>query len=432
MNNYCFQPMFGFELLYTNNSTVKFYEKIFSELDLSTVVEFPHKSDKPTKLEGRKPISRHNLFRAFIVMKTQRLAYVSQLIDYLENNIAIALLCGFDSGRIPDKDVFYRFLKELPPSEVDGVIASHTEKMLTLKLVDFEYLIEDSTPIFANTKQNNPKSFVKNKFAKAHQPKSDSDCRLGVHTASNDSTNKNYEFFWGYKDHILLDAKYGLPIYHLTLPANVADVKAGESLAAIAAEHIHFNGRVKYLIADKGYDSNPFYEAIKRILGANVTAPLKSNAKTSLFTGDIPTCDAGLTMHRDGHIYRKSGVRFKFCCPYKASKSKSCPCGNPNFDKSAKNKGCIKWMCVKAANLRNSADRNSPAFKARYAKRTAIERYNSRFKFLANEQAYVRNLNSVSTIVSISHICLQLTAIASAKDEKLELIRSLAGMKKAA
>jgi transposase len=304
--------------------------------------------------------------------------------------------------------------------------------MLEYGLVDFENLIEDSTPIFANTKQNNPKSFAKNKFSKTNRPVSDSNCCLGVHTASNNSGNKDYEFFWGYKDHVLLDSKYGLPIFNLTLAANTADVKAGEALAEKAAALINFDDRVKNLIADKAYDSNPFYESIKRILGANVIAPLKSNAKTALFNGDIPVCDAGLTMHKDGHIYRKSGVRFKFCCPFKNSKSKNCPCNHPDFLKSAKNKGCIKWMCVKAANPRNSADRNSPAFKFLYAKRTAIERYNSRFKFLNNERAYVRNLRSVSAIVSISHICLQLTAIVSAKDANLKLVRSLSALKRAA
>lgn len=43
----------------------------------------------------------------------------------------------------------------------------------------------DTTQISANTHQNNPKTFAKNKFAKGNQPKSDKDCGLGVHTASN-------------------------------------------------------------------------------------------------------------------------------------------------------------------------------------------------------------------------------------------------------
>lgn len=53
----------------------------------------------------------------------------------------------------------------------------------------------ESTPIKANTKLNNPKSFSKNRFSKDNQPKSDKDCKLGVYSASNDFSDKSYEFF---------------------------------------------------------------------------------------------------------------------------------------------------------------------------------------------------------------------------------------------
>lgn len=78
-------------------------------------------------------------------------------------------------------------------------------------------------PIVANTSQNNPKSFLTNKFNPDNQPKADADCKLGVHTASNQTNEKKYEFYWGYKNHILVDCISGLPIYELTTTANAAD-----------------------------------------------------------------------------------------------------------------------------------------------------------------------------------------------------------------
>ena len=432
MSNYFFQPMLGFEQLYTNNTTVNFYSKIFAEMNLSGIREFPRKSDKPTKYEGRRPFSRHNIYRAFAVMKTQRFRQVSQLLDFLENNIVVAMLCGFEGGRIPGKDVFYDFLRDTPQSELDSVMIVNTQEMVNLGLVDYENLIVDSMPIFANTKLNNPKSFSKSRFNKNQTPAGDSNCKLGVHTASNDNSNKDFDYFWGYKDHLIIDAKYGLPIFNLTLTANTHDVKAGGELVSQLASLLSLKGKVKNLIGDKAFDSNAFYEAIKEILGAKVIAPLRSNAKSQLFDGSIPSCDSGLVMHKCGHIYRDSGIRFKFTCPFRHSKSKSCPSNHPNFQKSVKNKGCIKYRLIKAANLRNCADRDSPTFKALYFKRSAIERYNSRFKFLENEKASVRNKHSVSAIVSISHVCLQLTAIVSAKENNFDLIRSMAGLKRTA
>jgi hypothetical protein len=45
-----------------------------------------------------------------------------------------------------------------------------------------------------------------------NQPKADTDCKLGVHTASNQTNEKKYEFYWGYKNHVLVDCISGLPI----------------------------------------------------------------------------------------------------------------------------------------------------------------------------------------------------------------------------
>lgn len=90
-------------------------------------------------------------------------------------------------------------------------------------VVDASFIGLDSTPIMANTAQNNPKSFVKSRFSHDNPPKSDPDCNLGVHTASNQHVEKNYEFYWGYKNHILVDCISALPLYELTTTAEAAD-----------------------------------------------------------------------------------------------------------------------------------------------------------------------------------------------------------------
>lgn len=51
-------------------------------------------------------------------------------------------------------------------------------------IIDTSFIGLDSTPIAANTSQNNPKSFTANKFKPDNQPRADADCKLGVHTAS--------------------------------------------------------------------------------------------------------------------------------------------------------------------------------------------------------------------------------------------------------
>ena len=100
-------------------------------------------------------------------------------------------------------------------------MAQQVQKLYELGIVDASFIGLDSTPVVANAKQNNPKSFAKDKFKPENHPKTDPDCALGVHSASNQHNERRYEFYWGYKNHVLVDCISGLPL-ELTTPANVA------------------------------------------------------------------------------------------------------------------------------------------------------------------------------------------------------------------
>lgn len=115
-------------------------------------------------------------------------------------------------------------------------------------------------PIVANTSQNNPKSFLTNKFTPDNQPKADADCKLGVHTASNQTNEKKYEFYWGYKNHILVDCISGLPIYELTTTANAAD--SSVALDILSDTHSFLSIKECTFLADKRYDVKNIYNQL--------------------------------------------------------------------------------------------------------------------------------------------------------------------------
>ena len=77
--------------LFTPQSKVEFYTKIFDTLDLSG---FPDEAN--TKTSAPDGFSRHALFRAFMVMKFEKFSEITQLQEYLFNNQIIAHTCGFD------------------------------------------------------------------------------------------------------------------------------------------------------------------------------------------------------------------------------------------------------------------------------------------------------------------------------------------------
>ena len=156
-------------------------------------------------------------------------------------------------------------------------MAAQVKKLYEMGIVDASFIGLDSTPVMANTKQNNPKSFAKNKFSKENHPKSDPDCALGVHSASNQHNERRYEFYWGYKSHVLVDCISGLPLYELTTPGNVADSSVAAEILAAADQTISLKECA--FLADKGYDAKIIYNTVYAELGTNVA----SRAKRALF-----------------------------------------------------------------------------------------------------------------------------------------------------
>ena len=177
--------------LFTSQPVAKFYDSLFLNLDLSFVPEYPK--------HGRKGFSSHAMICAFIVMKCEGFSMITDLVDYLNNNLLIAHYCGFDiSAPLPSYWTFDRFLKNFD-NEILSIIMKTQVLFLSKEgIVDTSFIGLDSTPVSANTSQNNPKSFLSNKFNPEKQPNADPDCRLGVHTASNQTNEKKYEFYWGY------------------------------------------------------------------------------------------------------------------------------------------------------------------------------------------------------------------------------------------
>ncbi len=213
------QEIFNIVDLFTSQPLIDFYQTLFDCIDLSSIPEFIQSKRGPIGY------SRHALTRAFIVMNCEHFREITLLRDFLYSNLKIAQLCGFDiTKKLPSYSVFQRHIKNIENSDLKEVMKSQVKTLIKLGAINNEIVSVDSTPIKANTKYNNPKCFSKNKFSKDNPPKSDKDCKLGVHTANNEDTDKNYEFYWGYKNLIMCDAKSGLPIYEVTLTGEQADV----------------------------------------------------------------------------------------------------------------------------------------------------------------------------------------------------------------
>ena len=389
--------------LFTSQSAAIFYDKLFTHLDFTL----------PRAATGRRGFPKEAMVCAFIVMNCEGFSQVTDLADYLDNNRLIAHYCGFNIMEpLPSYWTYDRFLKRLNNEDLKEVMAQQVKKLYDLGVVDASFIGLDSTPVAANTKQNNPKSFATDKFKPENHPKSDPDCALGVHSASNQHNERRYEYYWGYKNHVLVDCISGLPLYELTTPANVVDSTVVEEI--LAATNSTLPLQECTFLGDKGYDVKAVYDLVKDIYNGEAVIPLnKRNTKNpdKLPAGRL-LCSAGLAMHKDGKTFDNGRVRQKFCCPLRSSKSGCCPCGHKNWNNGKNRRGCTKYLTL-PSDYRLFIDRESLPFKRTYALRTECERYYSRFKASGQERLWVRNANSAANLNSLAHISALAVALAA-------------------
>jgi IS5 family transposase len=410
---------------FTSAPKAQFYDKLFLNLDLS---EFPEYTAKT----GRNGFSKRALLCAFIVMKCECFSCITDLIDYLNNNLIIAHYCGFNIMKpLPSHRTVDRFILELNNDLLKKLMKSQVLKLSKMGIIDTSFIALDSTPVSANTRQNNPKSFAKNKFSKDNQPRSDKDCGLGVHTASNQHNERNFEYYWGYKNHILVDCITGLPIYELTTSANVSDSTA--ALDILSQTNSFLSVDECTFLADKGYDVKAIYNTVKVLYHDECVIPLNkrnTNDPKKLASGH-PICEAGLAMHKDEKLSDNGRTRQKYCCPLKNSKCASCPCDHKNWNNGKKHRGRTKYVTI-SDDYRLSIDRECISFKKLYALRTEAERYNSRFKQTGQERLWVHSFNAAQNLNSVAHIALLAVALAAIVTKSNSSYRCLKSVKRIA
>lgn len=410
---------------FTSAPKAQFYDKLFLNLDLS---EFPEYTAKT----GRNGFSKRALLCAFIVMKCECFSCITDLIDYLNNNLIIAHYCGFNIMKpLPSHRTVDRFILELNNDLLKKLMKSQVLKLSKMGIIDTSFIALDSTPVSANTRQNNPKSFAKNKFSKDNQPRSDKDCGLGVHTASNQHNERNFEYYWGYKNHILVDCITGLPIYELTTSDNVSDSTA--ALDILSQTNSFLSVDECTFLADKGYDVKAIYNTVKELYHGEYVIPLnKRNTKDpkKLASGH-PICEAGLAMHKNGKLSDNGRTRQKYCCPLKNSKCASCPCDHKNWNNGKKHRGCTKYVTI-SDDYRLSIDRECISFKKLYALKTEAERYNSRFKQTGQERLWGHSFNAAQNLNSVAHIALLAVALAAIVTKSNSSYRCLKSVKRIA
>lgn len=254
----------------------------------------------------------------------------------------------------------------------------------------------------------------------------------------NGSAWEKIHSWFGFKLHLLVDAEYELPVGYEVTKAKIHDLPAGRELFAETAEkHPKLAENCRYLVADRAYDDGSF---IKKLWDGYEIKPVV-DIRNLWRSNDDPT---RLVSGSENVVYDYRGTVQCYCM--ETGEVRRMPYGGYEYDR-----GTLKYRCpakhygIKCRYYRRCRHRNSIRIKldedrrvftplARssqswdkiYAKRSAVERVNSRigeqYRF---EKHYIRGLKKMKTRMGIAMIVMLSMALGHIREGRMDRIRSL-------
>jgi transposase len=380
--------------------------------------------------EGRRPISKPAILKSFIYRNLKAFTTLYSLAMDLIDNQGISTICGLPQTHNIQTLVerLSSFLKNTPNHLLQEIRKNIILELIALGEIKGISLAIDSSCVYVQVKENNLNSSVKDRFDKFKFPKGDPDARLSVHVEFPKPFKKEIKFFWGYRNHVIWDAKSELPVTEITKPANVSEQSL--FIPLFAQTQIDFNFSIEEVLADAGYDAEYLLNFVVNDLKAKpfIAKNLRWSAHSDVkVTNTGLTCAAGFPMIYWGKFKDRGKIRLKYVCPITHSKSYAkkyivCPWNHPKF---IKGKGCFAYRRGDA-DIRNTINYGSAAFKTTYHQRSSAERGFSRLLTFCMQTPSVRGLNAIANCCTIAHITvllIALTAVKSGNKDKIRFIR---------
>ncbi|MBU4212321.1 MAG: transposase [Verrucomicrobia bacterium] len=385
---------------------------------------------QPAARTGRRPVNRHNMLKACVYQRLTRKRFLRDLHTHLMENPPIAAALGFNPYQPPPSlERFSAFVCDCPHQSLQQICIDLTRALIQLGVINAKHVGFDSCPIASSVRENNLKTSLRRcRYDKSTPPKGDPDARLGVRIHYPNPGKTQVEYFWGYRNHTLVDLESELPLWEITEPNSVAET----TLAVPLLESVRttFDLKFESVSGDAEYDVEAILKHIVHTLQAKPFIPYNPRNKqdTTGFRrdGQKVFCPASLCMHRRGRMTVKGITYIQFSCPFfygQKSDLLLCPAGHPKFTTQ---KGCnYLWRITNS--IRDQIPYATEIFKEHYNRRTAIERVFSRLLAITIQEPSVRGLSSIRNHCTLSHIAVLLVALAAYKlghADKVRFVRT--------
>lgn len=413
---------------YIRQGQLFFLEDFFSDGDdnhrLLMVLDSLDDDELIHKLESERNGRRDSypvrmLWQCMIAGKVYGIAKTNDLIRELNRNESLRKVVGIShASRVPKPWQFSRFLKKLAlPQNLELL-----KRIFDSAVSDLGELLPDLGESLAI--DGTAVSSWCNKYAKE---KSDKDASWGVKTYKNDDGSESKTSWFGYNLELVVDTKYEIPVNFELIPANMNEsprlpILLGET------KRLHPDFEMKYVIADRGYDSRENCKYVLDKLGGLpiIKMRLTQKDKDAPFGGETcfcnelgtPICDCGEKMIYAG----RDGKYLKFRCP-RHSEPVGGPCSVSRYGRVLKiaiSENERRWPGI---------HRECKKFKRLYRRRTSAERVNSRLKeHLCLDAQHVRGLAKTTVNASLSLLVMVGAALAMARDKKFNNLRQIVAL----
>ena len=377
------------------------------------------------------------LAAAELIRLNENLPSVSHLHQFLVEHPGLIWLLGFPLHPAPNHPLGFnaraslptprhltQMLRHMPNGALQFLLASSAQLILA-ELVEceapsVECVSLDTKHILAWVKENNPKTYVPDRFNKEKQPAGDPDCKLGCKRRHNQWVTPTHnpvaaetvqvgEYYWGYGSGIVVTKvpNWGeFVLADLTQPFDQGDLTYFFPLMHDVETRL--GGKPRFGTFDAAFDAWYVYAYFYRendpafgfaAVPFSEKGGYKANGRQFASNGS-PLCAAGLPMPlRFTFTDRTSCLveheRGKYVCPLRFPQqvSKTCPAHHKNWRKG----GCTAMMPTSiGARLRYTLDRESDEYKLLCRQRTAVERINSQAKALGIERPHLRNGQAIA------------------------------------
>ena len=237
-----------------------------------------------------------------------------------------------------------------------------------------------------------------------------------------DGTKKN-KWHFGYESHILCDANYGLPIWHIEETASVSEQKVcDEMIEDLNNNHKYILEKMENFLADAGYDNGSRNKLLKDEYNINPLVDIRHMWKEE----KIKEIDnKPLAYNEDGEVFYIKNIKNG---EYEKLKylgyDKQRKCLRYGFKYKQKDKVFRIPINIDRGIFLPIA-RDSEKYKRIYKKRTEIERLNGRIDrdYMFNDH-FIRGKEKMNMMLTLSFIVMLTMAKGRIKNKK-ENIRSL-------